>query len=77
MKTIWNLFSSFVIVGLTIWFIKWYVKGHFGKYAIFFWLYTIIVIVIFLNNPGYNPNWPQHDNRTGSEVWEQTYGKSY
>jgi hypothetical protein len=77
MKAIWNFISSFIVIALFAWFIQWYVKGHFGKYAILFWLNTIIAIIMYLNNPGYNENWPQRDNRTGAEVWEQTYGKSY
>jgi len=75
MKAIWNLISSFIVIALFVWFIQWYIKGHFGKYFIFFRLNTIIAIIMHLSNPGYNENWPQHDNRTGAEVWEQTYGK--
>ena len=75
MKAIWNLVSSFIVITLTIWFVQWYVKGHFGKYFIFFWLNTVVAIIMYLSNPGYNSNWPQHDNRTGAEVWEQQYGK--
>jgi hypothetical protein len=75
MKAIWNFISSFIVIALFVWFIQWYIKGHFGKYFIFFWLNTIIALIMYLTNPGYNENWPQHDNRTGAEVWEQTYGK--
>lgn len=73
MKAIWNIFSSFIVIALTIWFVQWYIKGHFGKYFIFFWLWTIISIVMYLSNPGYNPNWPQQDNRTGAEVWNSNH----
>jgi len=73
MKGIWNFISTVSILVLTFVFLRWYIKGHFGKYFIFFWLWTIISIVIYLNNPGYNTNWPQRDNRTGAEVWNSNY----
>ena len=73
MKAIWNLISSFIVIALFVWFIQWYIKGHFGKYFIFFWLNTIIALIMYLSNPGYNTNWPQRDNRTGAEVWNSNY----
>jgi hypothetical protein len=75
MKTIWNFISGFIVIWLTYVFLRWYIKGHFGKYAIFFWIYTIFSIIMFINRPDHNPNWPQRDNRTGAELWEQQYGK--
>jgi len=75
MAGIWKVLNSIIVIALAVWFVKWYVKGHFGKYFIFFWVNTIIAIIMYLSNPGYNENWPQHDNRTGAEVWEDTYGK--
>jgi hypothetical protein len=74
-RSILNFIGSIALVSLFIWFIQWYIKGHFGKYAIFFWLYTIISIVFLINRPDHNPNWPQHDSRTGAQVWESNYGK--
>lgn len=71
MKALWNLLSSFIIIALFIWFIRWYVKGHFGKYAIFFWSYTILSIILYLNRPDHNPNWPQHDSTPGYVYWER------
>jgi hypothetical protein len=44
-----------------------------GKYFIFFWLNTIIALIMYISNPGYNTNWPQRDNRTGAEVWNSNY----
>lgn len=76
MAGIWKVLNSIIVITLAVWFVKWYVKGHFGKYFIFFWANTIIALIMYLSNPGYNKNWPQHDNRTGAEVWEQQYGKS-
>jgi hypothetical protein len=74
-KSLFQLFHSIAIAALFVWFIRWYFKGHFGKYAIFFWLYTIISIIFLINRPDHNPNWPQHDSRTGAEAWEQQYGR--
>ena len=48
MKAIWKILSNFFIIALTIAFVRWYVKGHFGKYFLFFWLNTIIAIGIIL-----------------------------
>lgn len=75
LKSLLQLFHSIAIVALFVWFIQWYFKGHFGKYAIFFWLYTIISIVFLISRPDHNNNWPQHDSRTGAEAWEQQYGR--
>ncbi|MFN6013748.1 MAG: hypothetical protein ACK47F_03565 [Flavobacteriales bacterium] len=72
LRTIWNTLSTFMIIALTISFVKWYVKGHFGKYFIFFWLYTISVIVIYVNHKN---NLPDPDTRTGAEVWEEMHGR--
>lgn len=75
MKVLWKILSSIIVIALAVWFIRWYVKGHFGKYFIFFWAWTIFTLIMYLSHPGYNSNWPQHDSRTGAEVWEATYGK--
>lgn len=76
-RTLWNIFSAFAIFALLFAFLRWYIKGHFGKWSIFFWAYTILSIVMYINRPDHNPNWPQHDSRTGAEIWEENYGKSY
>ena len=75
MKGLFKLIEGIIVFALFFAFIRWYIKGHFGKYFIFFWLNTVVAIIMYLSNPGYNSNWPQHDNRTGAEVWEQQYGK--
>lgn len=74
MKAIWNLVSSFIVIALAIWFVQWYVKGHFGKYFILFWLNTILAIGIHMHRTS---NEIPYDHRTGAEVWEQQYGKVY
>ena len=72
MRMLWNIFNKFIIIALAIAFVRWYVKGHFGKYFILFWLNTILAIVINLYNKS---NETPYDHRTGAEIWEQQYGK--
>lgn len=57
-----------MIIGLAFVFVRWYIKGHFGKWAILFWLNTILAISMFLNH---KQNKPEYDSRTGAEVWEE------
>lgn len=70
MKAIWNILSSIIVVALTIWFIKWYVKGHFGKYFILFWLNTILAISMFINHKN---NIPPYDPTPGYVYWNQNH----
>lgn len=74
MRLILKIISNITIIALLIWFIQWYVKGHFGKYAIFFWLNTIIAIIMYVTKPDHNPNWPQHDSTPGYVYWERSVG---
>ena len=67
-KSIWNVFSTISIIALTIVFVKWYVKGHFGKYFIFFWLNTLLSFALFFNRKS---NLPQHDPTPGYVYWER------
>jgi len=73
MKGFWELLNKIIIIALTVAFIRWYFKGHFGKYFILFWLFTIVSIIIMVNHK--KPSDLPHDNRTGAEVWEEQYGK--
>lgn len=59
-----------MIIGLAFVFVRWYIKGHFGKWAIFFWLNTILSISMFYYRKS---NIPPPDTRTGAEVWEQNH----
>ena len=68
MKAIFNFISSLFIVALTIWFVQWYVKGHFGKYAILFWLNTILAIGMYYNAKA---NQPKEDTTPGYVYWER------
>jgi hypothetical protein len=68
MKAIFKLISSLFVIGLAIWFVRWYIKGHTGKYAIWFWLNTILSIGIYFNAKA-NP--PIEDTTPGYVYWER------
>jgi hypothetical protein len=65
-----KIINSIIILALTYAFIRWYVKGHFGKYFILFWANTIIAFIMFTHHKN---NVPEYDHRTGAEVWESQY----
>jgi hypothetical protein len=69
--SIFRFLEGVVLFYLAFIFIKWYVKGHFGKYFIFFWLNTIIAFVMYFNHQQQIEE--EYDNRTGAEVWEATH----
>jgi hypothetical protein len=68
LKALYKLISTISIIILFIWFVKWYIKGHTGKYAIWFWLYTIISIIIFISA---KTNQPVEDTTPGYVYWER------
>ena len=68
MKAIFKLVSTLFIVVLAVWFVKWYVKGHTGKYAVLFWLNTIIACFVFFCAKA---NQPKEDNTPGYVYWER------
>jgi len=68
MKAIFNLVSTLCTVFLAVWFTKWYVKGHFGKYAILFFINTIIAICLYI---GAKTNKPKEDTTPGYVYWER------
>ena len=47
MKGIFKFLEGVIVFYLAFAFIKWYVSGHFGRYFIFFWLNTIIALIMF------------------------------
>jgi hypothetical protein len=69
LKSLFKLIQGFFLFYFAYVFVKWYVKGHFGKYFIFFWLNTIMAFVMFFNHQ--NKIEEEYDHRTGAEVWEQ------
>ena len=71
LKAIFQLIKSIFLFYLAYIFLKWYVKGHFGKYFIFFWLYTILSIILFLASKSTDPEQERIYNMTGAEYWEE------
>ena len=59
MKKLGELLGGLIIFYLAYVFLVWYIKGHFGKYFIFFWLNTILAFGMYYDHK-HNPTWPQH-----------------
>jgi len=70
MKSIWNLISTFIIISLVI----WYIKGHFGKYFIFFWLNTSISFLIYSDQKSKEM---LYERRSGADIWAEKYEGGY
>jgi hypothetical protein len=77
MKGFFRLLEGVILFGLAFAFIRWFVKGLFGKYFILFWVWLILSIVYYwaYHDPDimFNHNWPQHDDMTGAEAWERNH----
>jgi hypothetical protein len=68
LKSLFKALQSFFLFYFAYIFLKWYVKGHFGKYFIFFWLNTIMAFVIYFNRQS---KIEEYDHRTGAEIWDE------
>ena len=68
MKAIWNFISTVSILFLAFVFFRWYIKGHFGKYFIFFWLWTFLSIGIYIHHSNHKP---VEDTTPGYVYWER------
>lgn len=75
MRLILNLLRGFALFGFAFMFLKWFVKGLFGKYFILFWIWLIIAFMMYYYNKKELET--SYDHRTGAEVWEEKYGKSW
>lgn len=73
MRTLFSILRGFALFGLAFIFLKWYIKGHFGKYFLFFWLWSIISFSMYYNHKKEVEE--SYDHRTGAEIWEERYGK--
>jgi hypothetical protein len=69
--SIFRFLEGVVLLGLAFVFLRWYIKGHFGKYFIFFWLNTIMALLMFVGHQQQIEE--EYDNRTGAEIWEATH----
>jgi hypothetical protein len=68
MKAIFKFISTLFILSLAFYFVKWYIKGHKGKYAVLFWLNTIIACFMFFNE---KTNKQIEDTTPGYVYWER------
>ena len=73
MRMIFNLLRGFALFGFAFMFLRWFVKGLFGKYFILFWIWLIIAFMMYYNNQKELET--SYDHRTGAEVWEEKYSK--
>lgn len=68
---LFRLLEGFILFYLVFMFISWYVKGHFGKYFIFFWAWTIFTIFYTISeNKRLNEKYAV-DPRSGQEIWTE------
>jgi hypothetical protein len=70
MKTLIGLFKfieGLFLFALAIYAIKWFIKGHFSKYFIFFWAYSIYFTQAYYQH-NYGP--PSTDSRPDYVIWE-------
>ncbi len=65
---IFRFLEGVILFYLAFIFLKWYIKGHFGKYFILFWLNTIMAFMIYFNRQS---QIEKYDHRTGAEVWNE------
>ncbi len=74
MRGLWNIISTLSILMLTYVFLRWYIKGHFGKYFILFWLWTSLSIFTYIHHKN---NRPKEDTTPGYVYWERNMRNSY
>ena len=53
MRAFFKLLEGAMLFYLLYLFVKWYVKGHFGKYWYLFWIYSGIALFMYLDNASY------------------------
>ena len=57
MKKLGELLGGLFTFYLVYVFLVWYIKGHFGKYFIFFWLNTILAFGMYYNHHNNKHEW--------------------
>lgn len=73
MRGILKFLEGIFLFGLAIIFLKWFVKGLFGRYFIIFWAWLLISFYMYFSHQKEIEE--SYDHRTGAEVWESKYGK--
>lgn len=73
MRGFFKLLEGLALFGLAFMFLRWFIKGLFGKYFILFWIWLFIAIWMYISHNNKVEN--EYDHRTGAEIWEERYGK--
>jgi hypothetical protein len=66
MRGFFRLLEGLALFGLAFLFLRWFIKGLFGKYFIFFWIYLFIAIGMFVYDRATEE---PYDTRTGAEIF--------
>lgn len=68
-----KVIEGLAIFAIVFWFMKWYIKGHFGKHALFFWIWSISVLVMAIhdNNRRNREQMEYEKMGTGAEIWKE------
>ena len=69
MRGLFSFLSGLYLFYLFFLLIGWYVKGHFGKYFILFWAYSIFVVFMYFNQQHKIKS--EYDTRSGQEIWTE------
>ena len=69
MRAFLNFLSGLFLFYLVYVALKWYIKGHFGKHFIFFWLYSFFAIFMYFKHQQQIKS--EYDPRSGQEIWEE------
>lgn len=77
LESLFNLFKGLAIMYMAIIFLAWYIKGHFGKYFLFFWISSFICVYQSLEHDRKMKERDIYKNMTGAEVWEANQRNDY
>lgn len=66
---LFKLLEGVMLFALAFYFLRWYIKGHFGKYFILFWAYSILCICMYFNHQQKMKD--ERDPRSGQEIWTE------
>ncbi len=64
-----KLLEGLMLFYLVFWLLGWYIKGHFGKYFIFFWIFSALCVFVYFNHQQQLKD--EYDPRSGQEIWTE------
>jgi len=68
---LFRLLEGIVLFYLLFAFLKWYITGHFGKYAILFWAFTISGFICYPIIKQQHEAKYASDHRSGYEMFKE------